>query len=257
MSSSSSSSAQKIVAKILKNGIKNFRSRKGNRKGYNDGSNPRKSNSIAGETRTFTQTCPMRLASITKSTGATTYNNPTASVCYFGSGATNITADPCFSAYFTLNDLNQATTYTALFDQYRIDKVRVTFTPVSYPNTALFSASNILNQPDCSLWYTVDHDDSTVVSPLLALTEHEACQCVPFTGKPIHITFTPHIAAAVYASGVFTSFADAKNPWVDCGSPDVQHYGIKWGMACPISTSFGLPAFSATVQMTVSFKGAR
>jgi hypothetical protein len=214
------------------------------------------SGNVQAMIRTFEQSFVMNKANINISTGATTYNNPTSSACYYGSGATNVTNDPMAASFFTLADMPQSSTFTALFDQYRIDNIAVTFTPTLTGNTNLESASNQLVLPDYSFWYTVDLDDASVVSPLTALMEYEGAQRVVFTGKPFTVEWVPHAALAAY-SGAFTSYSNVKSPWIDCASASVQHYGLKWGCPCPISIVASIPSYSITVAFRVSFRGVR
>jgi hypothetical protein len=217
-------------------------------------------NSLSGRiqdtSRTFDQSFPMVKANVNVSTGAVTYNNPTASATFFGSASGNVTTDPCFACFFTLGDMPQQSTFTALFDQYKINTITATFLPTSMPSTALYSSANMLNQPDTSIWYTVDLDDASVVSPLTALMEYEGAQRVAFTGKPFKVRWVPHVANAAY-SGTFTSYANVKSPWIDCASNGVQHYGLKWAMSCPINATFATPTYSLTITYNVSFRGVR
>ena len=39
----------------------------------------------------------------------------------------------------------------------------------------------------------------------------------------------PRISTAAY-SGAFTSYTNTKAPWIDCNSPTVQHFGMKFGI---------------------------
>jgi hypothetical protein len=259
MSSSSSSSASAIVNKMIRKGlnkIKNKKSHKSGLKGPNFLGNTvsYKTDAIV---RTFNQTTCANRTNINCSTGATTFGNPTSSVSYVACTSGNITSDSMFAMFFTLADVPQASTFTALFDAYRINDITVIFTPTQAPSTALTSSANMLNVPDPTFWYAVDVDDAGVVAPLTALMEIEAVKAVPYTGKPFRIKFKPHIAEAAYASGVFTSFSNSKETWIDCASSAVQHYGLKFGFGCPINTTWGLPTYSVIVNYNISFRGVR
>jgi hypothetical protein len=204
--------------------------------------------------RTFTQVINMNKTNINVSTGGATYTNVPGSITCFGSGSSNTTADPCFGTYFQLNDIPQAATFTSLFDQYRIDKITVVFTP-NLAITGIFSAANALLLTPPQLWYAIDYDNASVIAPLTSLMEYEGVRMVQAQdGKPITITFKPRAALAAYA-GAFTSYANVGNMWIDCANTTVQHYGVKWGIPCPVSTSFVPTSWSANVEYTISFRG--
>lgn len=191
---------------------------------------------------------------INVSTGATTYNNPTTSATYFNSSTSNLTADPCFGMFFTLNDIPQVSTFTALYDQYRFKRITVNFIP-TVNITGPQNAANSVNQNCNQIFVAVDHDDASVVSPLTSLFEYEDVK-LHNTMEQFSVSFIPHVAAAVY-SGAFTSFANQTTPWLDCASPNIQHYGIKWAMPCPISLSFACNAMSLLVKYEIEFRTLR
>lgn len=256
MSLSSTTSATQIVANLLRKGINLKKSKLRKQRGPN----PRGSElSLKNDQliRTYNQVFAANRTNINVSTGASTWGNPTSTVSFAGCTSNNITSDPMFAMFFTLADMPQSSTFTALYDVYRINEINVTFTPTQYPQTGLTSSSNMLNVPDSTLWYCVDVDDAGVVSPLSALQEYESVKHVTNTGKPFTIKIIPHVAQAAYGAGAFTSYSNTKSPWIDCASSAVQHYGLKFGMGCPIHATWGLPSFTIYVNYNVSFRGVR
>jgi hypothetical protein len=210
-------------------------------------------------TTTIIQLIPANKNNINVSTGGTTYNNPTSSSTFFGSGSSNVTADPCFAMFFTLNDVPQVSTLTALYDQYKIREVEVTFTPTITVQNEV-SATNQLLVPDYSLYYALDFDDAAVVSPLTTLMEYEGIKQYNATAsrwRPLKIRFKPHVAIAAYVASAFSSFANQSNEWIDCASPSVQHYGLKWGLPCPINTTFAQATYTITCRYLIDFRTVR
>jgi hypothetical protein len=210
-------------------------------------------------TTTIIQLLPANKSNINVSTGGTTYNNPTNSSTFCGCGSTNIAFDPCFAMFFTLNDIPQVSTLTALYDQYKIREIEVTFTPTITVQNEV-SGSQQLNVPQYSLFYALDFDDASVVSPLTTLMEYEGIKEYNATAnrwKPLKIRFKPHVAIAAYVASAFSSFANQSNEWIDCASPSVQHYGLKWGLPCPISTSFAQASYSMTCRYLIDFRTVR
>jgi len=207
----------------------------------------------------FEQLLVANISNINVSTGASTYNNPTASVCYFGHTSTNVTTDAMFAQFFTLADVPQYATFTALFDQYRI--ARIEWIVGCTQNTAnQASASQSTTYPSQQLWYVVDEDDAGVVSPLTSLMEYARVKCVTglnTLGKEYTVSFTPHVAVASYGGGAFTSYNNVASPWIDCGSTTVQHYGLKFGIPCPINTTFAQQNYTCRLKYYLEFKNVR
>lgn len=143
---------------------------------------------------------------------------PTVTIAYPGAGVSQQLA---YS--YTLNDLDQVTTFTALFDQYRIRKIQVTFRPaynMAMLQTSPFSGATTYN------YHVIDQDDATALTDA-QLRQYDTCQ-VHTNVQQFTRTFTPRIASAAY-SGAFSSFANlSSNTWIDVASPSVQYYGTKF-----------------------------
>lgn len=124
---------------------------------------------------------------------------------------------------FCLNALPNYTEMTNLFDVYRIRKVKVTF--ICDRMTALVptAAANLQIVPN--LWYHHDYDDATAIGGETEWGQIEGAQWKALD-RTVYTTVYPRVAQAVYA-GAFTSYGNTKC-WVDCNSPAVQFYGLKW-----------------------------
>jgi hypothetical protein len=141
--------------------------------------------------------------------------------------------------YFTLNDLPQVTTFTSLFDQYRIDQVEISFIPmaeITMTPQSVFTAAGTFNQPAnpatqaAGLYGTVvDFDDAAALANISAYMEYSNWQPGQVASLKTHTRkFRPHVAYNVYGAGAFGAFGNQTTPWVDCSSPAVQHYGVKF-----------------------------
>jgi len=130
----------------------------------------------------------------------------------------NVALNEFAQTSFTVASLDQVSSLTAVFDQYRIIRVEVWLTPrnsVSQGNTAnpgIFAT-------------VVDFDDATALATLASAYDYT--NCVISNGLEGHYrTWKPHAAVAAY-SGAFTSYANVPSPWIDAVSTGVQHYGLK------------------------------
>jgi hypothetical protein len=145
----------------------------------------------------------------------------------FGNVVTTSNTVPTFySRAFTFNDVQQVTSFTSLFDQYKIDLLEIWFQP------EVNLTSGAVSNP---FWYSVvDYDDATTPTGLNQLQQYT--NVIETTFRDGHyMRFQPHVAVAAY-SGAFTSFLNQKSTWIDSASPSVQHYGIKAGMNVTPST---------------------
>ncbi len=125
------------------------------------------------------------------------------------------TVDVAASMNFTLSQMNDVSSWTTCFDQYRIDEIEVWIFPEEFTSSV-----------DSGLVTSVlDYDDSTNLASLAAALDYDTA--VTAGGSCGHYRrLKPRIAIAAY-SGAFSSFANQSAQWIDCGSTGVQHYGLK------------------------------
>lgn len=121
------------------------------------------------------------------------------------------------------NLLPNNSAYLALFDQYRIDTVEVTFmlkgttgAAMDFPRVTLFP----------------DFDDASAPPTLTAAQSHPRAKIVSLTpARPnVSMTFEPRLALAAYR-GAFSGYASSAGPvFVDSATADVDHYGFKYAI---------------------------
>ncbi len=117
--------------------------------------------------------------------------------------------------YFTLDSVAGYTDFTSLYDQYRIVGVDVECFP---PNDSLTSGALVVS---------TDYDDATSTN-VASLLQYAAAKRFP-VGKPIFLRVDkPSVDVTVFGTGGAAPGVNAISPWLDCGKPDVQHYGLKF-----------------------------
>jgi len=129
----------------------------------------------------------------------------------------NSTTVPSFASWnIKLSDLTGYADYISAFDKYRILEVQVE----ALPNNGGLSTTN------SALVHTViDYDDDSSLTAGAAL-EYDSCYSCN-SNQNFKRTFIPRSALAAY-SGAFSSYAEARaGQWIDCASPNVQHYALK------------------------------
>lgn len=206
----------------------------------------------------YTQMNNVPLANINLTTGSTIFQNPTATVTYIGANNTNVTTDMVFGFIFKLSDCVQSSTFTSLYDQYRIHKIELVIRRTVNDQPAVSASNNLVISPQ-QIWYVTDFDDNTVSGlNLTALQQYAGVKCKSsMENGDIRIKFRPHIATPAYAGGVFTSFANTQSPWIDSASAGVEHYGVKACIPCPLSTTVAQQSYTVTAKYWLEFKNVR
>jgi hypothetical protein len=144
------------------------------------------------------------------------------------SGATGFTLSGSFS---------NASSYLALFDQYRIVRVET------------WVACPVNNSGGAGNWFSaVDYDSSPSLT-VSGIQQYSNVLTSSITNGHYH-DFRPHVAMAAY-SGTFTSFANEVSPWIDSTSASVLHYGL---VAVSEATPTMAENFNLTARLTVQFR---
>lgn len=158
---------------------------------------------------------------------------------------------------FCLADLSQVTTFSSMFDRYRIDKVKIRFAsrnPAASPfNVA--SPNNTVPQ----MYVAVDRDDSTAPASTAALTEYDNSLVVPGTCS-FDLDLIPSVVSTIAnASSTATSSVIRRSDeeWLDIAATTIPHFGVKFGItALAVSTSSNW-YYDIEAWYYVSFKNVR
>jgi hypothetical protein len=156
--------------------------------------------------------------------------------------ATTSTVAATFSANsFAVSSLDQINSLTAVFDQYRVAMVEITYIPVELNyglSSGLFTS-------------VIDYDDSAALTTVPQALDYSNSITVG-GGAVLRRTFVPHMAMAAY-SGAFTSFANEGPKWIDAASTGVQHFGVK--TAATITTQ--VVTYNALVRLWTQWRNVR
>ncbi len=158
---------------------------------------------------------------------------------------------PSFLVFnFQLAQLDQYTSYTAVFDQYRITKASVQFRPMytAQPLTTTLTTFVPL------IYTVVDYDDNNSPGTIAVMREYQNCNIHEY--ETFTHEFVPHMALAAY-SGAFSSYANRAKQWIDCASATVQHYGLKCGVTPGFSGQTNLQIWNVSARLEVEFRNVR
>lgn len=144
---------------------------------------------------------------------------------------------------FSLANITNYTEFTALFDMYRINSVRVRFMPRAN------SAEAGTNQGLVKLFTVLDYDDVSLPTSISQLLQYENVK-ISNTSRDHVRTMRPKIATAVYQNAVGSGYAP-RSGWIDCDYPTVEHYGMKWALQ---QLPAGNQSYDIAITYSLSFK---
>jgi len=154
---------------------------------------------------------------------------------------------------FALSNLAKATELRGLYDQYRINWVKVDI----IPKTNVYSAVNgttgaiSVSAPEAGLFGTaIDYDGGLTSPSMQTLADYSTFKWTRGTNVHSRI-FKPKPAITV--GGVNAGVAPG-DMWIDCGSPSVLHYGL--GFCVEDSEQVTLK-YDVCIKYNISFRSVR
>lgn len=159
------------------------------------------------------------------------------------------------------NELRGFAEFQDLFDRYMITTVVHKFRLVSNPDAPAYLNGVINTGGDWNssnwfpkLWWCPDYDDNNAET-LQQLQERARTRCKIL--KPnsfIKIAYRPAIAAQVYRTLTSTGYSPQWNQWIDMGTTDVPHYGLKFVVDCSAQDPADTKPFVVEINTKVYFK---
>lgn len=144
------------------------------------------------------------------------------------------------SANFQLQDVIESTDFTQLFDRYKIVGVKLKFMyqSTTSPDSGVVSTVN----PIIDISFDGDDSDLPASQTTVQVKGFNKTHLLN-QNRPFKTYWTPRIDKVVYTSGVSTAYSSERSCWLDCNSPQVQHYGMKaWITSWPFDqTNAGNP----------------
>jgi hypothetical protein len=130
-----------------------------------------------------------------------------------------------FGAYsYTVSALDNATGFSSVFDQYRVDRIQVSFRPMNVATPLVNSATSGFIAP--LIYAVIDYDDASAPTAVAQLRDYQNCSSHLYDS--FTLDFKPH--ANVYL-GSSVGSGNVTSPWIDWASINVPHYGVKIGIA--------------------------
>jgi len=137
------------------------------------------------------------------------------------------------SYFASLQDVTQYLEFTHLYDQYKIDKVKIRLIPYATGVQSGAAVSSASAQTSIICHSIIDYDDTDITTftaneaGIDALRQNVTYKVCNLIKKPLTRTFVPRCNTAV--SNNSNTLAQKNEPfgWMDSNSPDVAGYGLK------------------------------
>jgi len=175
---------------------------------------------------------------------------------YAGQVIVNSSTPTLFAISFRLDDLQNTSNYSALFDQYRFERVRVHFR--SRNNSAILANTASPNAATPTGYIVVDRDDASAPASTGALQQYG--NVISLNGfESAYVDLVPSITPSVFSGGAFSGYAvqEADSCWIDIANTGVPVYGVKGGMGgLTLSTSSSW-VWEVIPEYIVSFRKTR
>jgi hypothetical protein len=142
---------------------------------------------------------------------------------------------------FQMSNLDGFTALGAVFDQYKVLEIAVTYRPDANTNPVGGSAGS-------QLITVTDYDDGTSPTGLAYLNQYANVQTTEYEMQQRR--FVPHVAPALY-TGSFNGYGNIPCPWIDSASNNVVMYGTKWGIQ---NYSAATVYYSVTSTLKIAWK---
>lgn len=133
----------------------------------------------------------------------------------------------------SFSQIANSTEFSALYDQYKLNLVKVQFWLRIDPG-AQTAAAAVLPK----LFWFRDMDDNVPASQT-EMRERATCKiAVLRPDRPVTVWIKPNVLQEVYRGVGTTSYAPKFGQWLDMTNTDVTHYGIKWNIDNLTNTNY-------------------
>lgn len=156
-----------------------------------------------------------------------------------------------FAYTFKLSDLGNSTAFAILFDQYRVNAVRITF----YPQYNVYNAAtSTIAVPE--IYTAIDYNSAVVPSSVSEVDQYTTVKRQMFT-RPHSRYLKPKVLYSIQDQGLTAAYANGPKPWLEIASPDVPHFAIIGAITASQSSSIVPQLVRVTVTYYVSFRSVR
>ena len=151
---------------------------------------------------------------------------------------------PTYAGFtFNLSQVPGVTEFQNLYDQYKINCIKVMFLPQMTENISLGSVNN--PAANARFFSTIDYNDSTPPTSVDDLRQYQSVKMTPCLKIHKRVIFKPKI---VDSSGYTVS------PWLNTTNINTNYYGLKVALEPMASSSTTTMTYNIEAKFYLSFK---
>lgn len=147
---------------------------------------------------------------------------------------------------FSLNDVWNYTEFTNLYDMYKICAVKIIFTPQQTVSNSLSSINNA--NASTRFYSAIDYNDAATVT-VAQIREYQTCKMTPILKRHKRFIY-PKIMD-------YNLTYNPGKPWITCGAPAVNYYGLKCSIEPMDSSSTTSMEYSVEAKFYLMFKNVK
>lgn len=168
----------------------------------------------------------------------------------FIEGLNNPATDQSFRFYFRLSAVAGYQDFTALYDQYKIRAVKVSFIPVANITTATESGYASL------IYSTYDFNGESSNPTKDEIREYQYCKWSPY-GRIHKRYFFPRTTE--FISGTSSGLSTKVGPqnWISTNNPDIAYHGLLVNVSNIPSIDIDEPIYKIEVRYYLSFRNTK
>lgn len=179
------------------------------------------------------------------------------SVYLSGHILTSVTSDTFTNQFFSLSSVPNYTEFTNLYDQYRINGVKVTLLPRGNTAeiTASSGASTVFQGQSTGVFSVIDYDDTAVLSSIQQACEYQNMKMTRATQQHSRYLKPRFNLLSITNQGTgATGASQNTRGWLDCDYINVPHYGVKWAFQQNVNYNL---TYDVKIDYYLAFKNVR
>lgn len=160
--------------------------------------------------------------------------------------AINNINDTFFGYNFSLNDVVNYTEFTALYDQYKINAIKITFLPQMTENVSLTTVNNAW--ANVRFYSAIDRNSATAPITVDQVREYKTCKYTPI--------LKPH-KRYIYKPKILDTNGFSISPWMATASATANYYGIIGAVEAMLSTGVTNMTYTIEAKFYLAFRNVK
>lgn len=179
------------------------------------------------------------------------------SVYLSGNIVTSVTSDTFTNQFFSLSNVPNYTEFTNLYDQYKINAVKVTLIPRGNTAeiTASSGASTVFQGQSVGVFSVIDYDDTAALANINEACQYQNMKMTRATQQHSRYLKPRFNLLSVTNQGTgATGASQNTRGWLDCDYINVPHYGVKWALQQNVNYNL---TYDVKIDYYLAFKNVR